>query len=116
MPTPKAEESESDFVGRCMETEIMVKDFPEVKQRVAVCHSQFEESASQSFSTFCFSSEAGMVNREAGTIMDVSILSAGEAKGPVNLQRLRVSKSMSQKNLTGYLRLLKWRHIHSVFQ
>lgn len=96
MPTPKAEESESDFVGRCMETEIMVKDFPEVKQRVAVCHSQFEESASQSFSTFCFSSEAGMVNREAGTIMDVSILSAGEAKG----HRMMISEKTLESSIT----------------
>ena len=98
MPTPNDSESEPDFVGRCMETEIMVKDYPNQKQRVAVCHSQFEESTSQSFSTFCFSTEAGMVDREAGTIMDVSILSAGEAKGH--------GMMISQKTLESSITLL----------
>ena len=98
MPIPSGSESESDFIGRCMETAIMVKDYPDEKQRVAVCHSQFEESTTQSFSTFCFSTEAGVVDREAGTIMDVSILSAGEAKGH--------GMMISQKTLESSITLL----------
>ena len=84
-----------------MENEIMVKDYPESKQRVAVCHSQYdenEEEAMTKFSTFCFSAEPGAVDREAGTIMGISILTAGEAKGH--------NMMISQKTLESSITLL----------
>lgn len=41
--TPHKEESEQAFVSRCMGDETMNKDFPDQKQRAAVCYSQFKK-------------------------------------------------------------------------
>jgi HK97 family phage prohead protease len=40
MPTPHQGESHDDFVGRCMANSIMMSDFPDHKQRLAVCMAQ----------------------------------------------------------------------------
>lgn len=37
LPKPTANESQSDFIGRCMGDEESKKEFPDTKQRVAVC-------------------------------------------------------------------------------
>jgi len=39
--TPKKSEKQGDFVSRCMGDETMNKDFPNQKQRAAVCYSQW---------------------------------------------------------------------------
>jgi hypothetical protein len=41
--TPKKSEKQDDFVSRCMGDETMNKDFPDQKQRAAVCYSQFKK-------------------------------------------------------------------------
>jgi len=38
MPTPRENETESEFVSRCMGDEESVSDFPDEEQRVAVCY------------------------------------------------------------------------------
>ena len=45
MPLPKPEQYETDaaFIERCMTDEIMVEDFEDEKQRLAVCNVQLEE-------------------------------------------------------------------------
>tara|TARA_R110000824_G_scaffold76242_1_gene193233 strand:- start:67 stop:1623 length:1557 start_codon:yes stop_codon:yes gene_type:complete len=43
IPTPKSEEAESDFMGRCMGDDIMVGEYPDDKQRTAVCKAQYAE-------------------------------------------------------------------------
>ena len=45
MPLPKPEqyETDSEFIERCMTDEIMVEDFEDEKQRLAVCNVQLEE-------------------------------------------------------------------------
>jgi hypothetical protein len=50
MPLPKAKkgEKQSDFVSKCMGDEMMNKDFPDQKQRAAVCYSQFKRKAKAS--------------------------------------------------------------------
>ena len=40
IPTPSSDENKDKFVSRCMSSEIMKKDYPDSKQRVAVCLSQ----------------------------------------------------------------------------
>ena len=40
IPEPHEGESEGDFVSRCMGDKIMLKDYPDQKQRAAVCYSQ----------------------------------------------------------------------------
>jgi hypothetical protein len=44
MPTPRKDEDEDDFVSRCMENDGMNDEFPDEKQRVAVCYSQWRDS------------------------------------------------------------------------
>lgn len=44
LPTPGQAEKEADFVSRCMGTDVMKKDYPDAKQRVAVCYSQWRQA------------------------------------------------------------------------
>lgn len=41
MPKPRDTESQKDFVSRCMSDKVMVKDYPDQKQRGGVCYSQW---------------------------------------------------------------------------
>jgi hypothetical protein len=43
IPNPKKSEKQGDFVSRCMGDETMNKEFPDQKQRAAVCYSQFKK-------------------------------------------------------------------------
>jgi hypothetical protein len=45
IPSPKKSEKQSDFVSRCMGDETMNKEFPDQKQRAAVCYSQFKKAS-----------------------------------------------------------------------
>jgi len=85
MPTPTETESEAEFVGRCMEDDVMVEEYPGQKQRAAVCHSQYGDEYAAStpgrHAIVCLASKPGRVDHEAGTIEGISILTAGEAKG-----------------------------------
>ena len=42
IPTPNLNETVGDFIDRCMSDEIMVEDFEDEKQRLAVCNTQLE--------------------------------------------------------------------------
>lgn len=42
IPTPNINETNEDFIDRCMSDEIMVEDFEDEKQRLAVCNTQLE--------------------------------------------------------------------------
>jgi len=41
LPKPKTGEKQQDFISRCMSNPTMKKEFPEQKQRLAVCFSQW---------------------------------------------------------------------------
>lgn len=45
MPIPSATKGETQdkFMNRCMSSEVMKKEFPEQKQRVAVCMNKWRE-------------------------------------------------------------------------
>ena len=43
LPSPRPREQESKFVGRCMDSETMKREYPDNKQRVAVCYSQWRK-------------------------------------------------------------------------
>lgn len=45
---PKKTEKQKDFVSRCAGDSTMVKEFPNQKQRIAVCYSQFKRKAKAS--------------------------------------------------------------------
>ena len=40
IPTPNIDETNEDFIDRCMSDEIMVEDYDDEKQRLAVCNTQ----------------------------------------------------------------------------
>jgi hypothetical protein len=44
IPNPKKSEKQGEFVSRCMGDETMNKEFPDQKQRAAVCYSQFKKA------------------------------------------------------------------------
>ena len=46
MPLPKPDQYENDkeFIDRCMSDDVMVEDFEDEKQRLAVCNTQLEEN------------------------------------------------------------------------
>ena len=42
LPTKQPEEEKNAFTSRCMSDDMMKKEFPDSKQRVAVCLSQYK--------------------------------------------------------------------------
>ena len=42
LPTPNDDETKDSFISRCIQTEIMNEDFPNLTQRIAVCVSQWD--------------------------------------------------------------------------
>ena len=44
IPSPKGKEKQSDFVSRCMGDGTMNKEFPEQKQRAAVCYNKWKSA------------------------------------------------------------------------
>jgi hypothetical protein len=50
--TPKKNEKQGDFISRCAGNETMNKDFPNTKQRVAVCYSQWQKAKASAFASF----------------------------------------------------------------
>lgn len=43
LPNPGNQESEKDFIARCMGDAVMNEEFPDAKQRAAVCHTQWRD-------------------------------------------------------------------------
>ena len=41
IPTPRTGEDQNKFIGRCMSNEVMKREFPDIKQRTAVCYSKW---------------------------------------------------------------------------
>lgn len=48
IPTPEHDEEEQDFVSRCMGNKVMNDDYPDQKQRAAICYSQWREKHPES--------------------------------------------------------------------
>lgn len=48
IPAPKKGESSKKFVSSCMADSQMLKDYPDQKQRAAVCYSQLEKRSKAS--------------------------------------------------------------------
>jgi len=43
IPQPRDGEKEDEFIPRCMGDKVMNEDYPDSKQRAAVCYSQWRE-------------------------------------------------------------------------
>ena len=46
IPKPNKDESKKEFVQRCMVNDVMVKEYDNTDQRLAVCSSTYEENLS----------------------------------------------------------------------
>jgi len=46
--SPKKTEKQKEFVSRCAGDSSMLKEFPDQKQRISVCYSQFKRKAKAS--------------------------------------------------------------------
>jgi hypothetical protein len=46
IPKPNKDESKKEFVQRCMVDDVMVKEYDNTDQRLAVCSSTYEENLS----------------------------------------------------------------------
>tara|TARA_B100000700_G_C14302216_1_gene515374 strand:- start:76 stop:285 length:210 start_codon:yes stop_codon:yes gene_type:complete len=44
LPSPKGKQNEQSFVSSCMSDDGMKKEFPNQKQRAAVCYSQYKQA------------------------------------------------------------------------
>jgi len=49
LPTPNVEESQEDFMSRCMADGIMNVEFPDSEQRYAVCMAQYTDKVIADF-------------------------------------------------------------------
>jgi len=48
LPKPSKNQKQSEFISKCAGDEAMNKEFPDKKQRVAICYSQFKRKANAS--------------------------------------------------------------------
>lgn len=44
IPSPHSKEKQSEFISRCAGDSVMNKEYPDSKQRVAVCYSQWKQA------------------------------------------------------------------------
>ncbi len=44
IPSVKGQEAQQKFISRCMGDSVMNKDYPDQKQRAAICYSQWRKS------------------------------------------------------------------------
>jgi hypothetical protein len=42
IPQPTTDETKTDFIVRCLGDEIMIEEYPDINQRLAVCYEQVE--------------------------------------------------------------------------
>lgn len=50
LPTPRQNENRAEFISRCVNDDVVQREFPDQQQRVAVCATQFEESRERGMS------------------------------------------------------------------
>lgn len=47
IPKPTAEERKQDFIQRCVVDKVMVNEYEDIDQRLAVCSTSYEENLSK---------------------------------------------------------------------
>jgi hypothetical protein len=78
IPNPKKSEKQGDFVFRCMGDETMNKEFPDQKQRAAVCYSQFKKAKASAIATIGFNKDEVLINFEFPKCLDCEELGTEE--------------------------------------
>lgn len=57
LPNKKKGESKQDFLNRCAGDSVMVKEYPDQKQRLAICYSKWGEKKAKASYVITFGSE-----------------------------------------------------------
>lgn len=106
IPKPKNNESQNEFMQRCMGDEKMISEYP-TEQRAAICRSSFEENLSATKVSFDYDgtlTKASAIRRAMDLItkgVDVYIISArNEVSGMLKIAR-RVGIPESRVFATG---------------
>jgi len=96
IPKPQSDESNDDFIARCMADPVMNEDFPENGQRFAICQRQWEEDKAEGeeknempkdnstkrwFSTGFMGGGVGTVDADAHALHEAVMIRPGEAMG-----------------------------------
>jgi hypothetical protein len=78
IPSPKKSEKQGDFISRCMGDETMNKEFPDQKQRSAVCYSQFKKAKASAVATIGFDKDEVLISFEFPKCFDCDELGTEE--------------------------------------
>src|SRR3972149_446936 len=70
MPEPRTEEKEANFIVRCMGDEVMVGEYPDEKQRVAVCNIQWREHLTEAGAAHT-KAERDMIKNMSGMLQEL---------------------------------------------
>ena len=73
IPKPKSNESQNEFMQRCMGDEKMIKEYPS-EQRAAICRSSFEENLATTRVSFDYD---GTLNRAVGIRKAMELVEKG---------------------------------------
>lgn len=52
LPTPRKDEEKNDFISRCMGNDTMKKEYPDQKQRTAICYQQWRDKNKKGITLF----------------------------------------------------------------
>lgn len=81
IPNPKNKEKKSEFVSRCIGDTQTSKDFPDQKQRIAVCYSQWDKAkkdaqviAGEGMSEFLYSAQKTYGGKKRNELKDSDFL------------------------------------------
>ena len=113
IPIPLAEETDQDFVARCMNNELMKGEFEDLNDRLNICSIQAryknEPKPGENLSRFRagFRKSPGhKVDALAGTIQEISLIEVGEARGHelwIDEKSLETALEVMGSNLPAYI-------------
>lgn len=85
LPNPNKNEKQGDFISRCAGNETMNKDFPETKQRVAVCYSQWKKAKASAMASIGKNKDEILINIEIPKCLDCEELGFEEELSANNI-------------------------------
>jgi hypothetical protein len=97
LPTPSDNESESDFIGRCMADDVIKNDFADEKQRLAVCYRQWR-GAKGTLGKLQYSVKAQAIEQDGKKYALIEVIDESECKN-----KWRINPAGKARALAGIL-------------
>lgn len=85
MPKPNQDESQQDFIGRCLGDSTMLDDYPEQDQRLAVCFGQWNDNKMAGFERKSFTGLELKKDKPGSFIARIATLNVIDKDGDVTL-------------------------------